>query len=466
MLKRLHIKNFKGWEDTGELNLAPLTLFFGANSSGKSSLGQFLMLLKQTAESNDRKAVLYPGGRNSPVQLGSFYDIVYGHDLKRPISFSYQWTLAKPLEVTDPDSKKKFSGNALSFNGMIQATLGEHQPPFVQELQYALLQDNKMVLDISMTRKAEGKPDYSVQANNYPLKRNKGRPLTQGAPISFYGFPDEVVAYHQNADFVQDLNLTHGQLFGSISYLGPMRTKAERLYTWSGIEPESVGYAGENTVAALLAARDRKINLGQRKKYKQLDEIIAEKMMELGLVEDFQVQAISEQRREYEVKVRTKGSDHFVVIPDVGFGISQVFPVLVQSFFAPPNSIVVMEQPEIHLHPSAQSALADVLVSAVQARENGAPRNVQLLIETHSEHLLRRLQRRIAEEQVPPELVAVYFADITKTPATLQPLELDIYGNIRNWPENFFGDEMADITAQARAGIARRQNKHSAGVQP
>ncbi len=62
------------------------------------------------------------------------------------------------------------------------------------------------------------------------------------------------------ADFVQELNLQHEKLFRSICYLGPLRTKAERLYSWTGIEPESVGYAGENTVAAMLAARSRKIS--------------------------------------------------------------------------------------------------------------------------------------------------------------------------------------------------------------
>ena len=67
MLRELRIKNFKGWQDTGSIHMAPITLFFGTNSSGKSSIGQFLMMLKQTVESPDRKAVFYPGGKNSAV---------------------------------------------------------------------------------------------------------------------------------------------------------------------------------------------------------------------------------------------------------------------------------------------------------------------------------------------------------------------------------------------------------------
>ena len=93
MLRRLRIQNFKGWKDTGTISMAPITLFFGANSSGKSSIGQFLMMLKQTAESPDRKAVLYPGGKTTSVQLGSYTEMVLHRDPKNDISFEYTWDL-------------------------------------------------------------------------------------------------------------------------------------------------------------------------------------------------------------------------------------------------------------------------------------------------------------------------------------------------------------------------------------
>jgi predicted ATPase len=311
-----------------------------------------------------------------------------------------------------------------------------------------------------MQRKSDTKSDYKVEATNYSLKRKQGRVWYPGAPVRFYGFPDEVVAYHQNADFVQSLNLHHEKLFRSIYYLGPLRTKAERLYSWTGIEPESVGYAGENTVAAILAARSRKISLGYKRPAKPFEEIIAIKLKAMGMIEEFRVNPISEQRQEYEVKVRTKGSEHYWVdLPDVGFGVSQVLPVLVQCFYAPAGSIILMEQPEIHLHPSAQSALADVMIDVIKSKENGSDRNIQLIIETHSEHFLRRLQRRIAEDAIKQEKVSAYFANIAKTPAILEPLEIDIFGNIKNWPENFFGDEMGDITKQAKAAIKKRMKK-------
>ena len=164
----------------------------------------------------------------------------------------------------------------------------------------------------------------------------------------------------------------------------------------------------------------------------------------MGLIDDFKVSAISKTRQEYDVELRTKGSKNSVDLPDVGFGVSQVLPVIVQCFYVPHNSIIIMEQPEIHLHPSAQAALADVMIDAINSREDGLDRKIQLIIETHSEHFLRRLQRRIAESGISQEKVSAYCADVSKTPARLESLQIDIFGNIQNWPENFFGDENSE----------------------
>jgi len=459
MLMELRIQNFKGWKDTGTIRMAPISLFFGANSSGKSSIGQFLMMLKQTVESPDRKAVFHPGGKNSAVQLGSYQEMVFHRDPINKITFDYRWSLPEIVKFKDPVTDQTFSGDNLSFHAEVGLGDKDQRTLVLDRLRYELLEEEESRLSVGMERKSDAKSEYKVDVTNYTLKRKQGRVWYPGAPVRFYGFPDEVVAYHQNADFVQALNLRHEKLYRSLCYLGPLRTKAERLYPWTGMEPESVGYAGENTVAAILAARNRKISLGYNRHAKPFEQVIALKLKEMGLIEKFKVNPISEQRQEYEVKVQTKGSKYWVDLPDVGFGISQVLPVLVQCFYAPAGSIILMEQPEIHLHPSAQSALADVMIDVINSRENGSDREIQLIIETHSEHFLRRLQRRIAEDAVPQKKVSAYFANIAKTPATLEPLQIDSFGNIQNWPENFFGDEMGDITEQAKAAMRKRMQK-------
>ena len=145
----------------------------------------------------------------------------------------------------------------------------------------------------------------------------------------------------------------------------------------------------------------------------------------------------------------------------MGFGVSQVMPALVEAFYAPKNSTVWMEQPEIHLHPQVQAHLADAFICAVQAWEGGQPRNVQLIVESHSEHFLNRLQRRVAEGRIAPEDIAIYFAKRSGKTAELEPLEMDLYGNIQNWPDNFFGDEMADAVARTTAAMKTKMEERA-----
>jgi predicted ATPase len=148
-----------------------------------------------------------------------------------------------------------------------------------------------------------------------------------------------------------------------------------------------------------------------------------------------------------------------VNLPDVGFGVSQVLPVVVQCFYASPHTTIILEQPEIHLHPSVQTALADLFIEAAQSREGGADRKIQVIIESHSEHFLRRLQRRLAEGVVTPDDVALYFCESGDQGAALRPLEVNLYGEIKNWPENFFGDEMGELAARMDAAADREAER-------
>ena len=460
MFKQLRIQNFKGWKDTGDIRMAPLTLFFGANSSGKSSIGQFLMMLKQTIESQDRKIVLFSGSSDSAVNVGTYREFINDRDEKNALEFSYTWDITDTMDIPGFIKTKKKHGNHLSFTGKILQNESIHQGPFVSEFEYRMYNKyldtrspSVCMIGLQMTGK---KLEYKTISDSIDLKKQKGRYWDLKYTLRFYGFPDEMVAYHKNADFVKDLNLVHENLFKGMYYLGPLRNKAERLYTWAGIEPDSVGYLGQYTVPAILSARNRKLNLRKRQSLHDFEKLIAIELKKMSLIEDFTVKPITASRQEYEVKVRTNGSKSFVNLPDIGFGVSQVLPVLVQLFYAPANSTILMEQPELHLHPKAQSDLADVVIDAIKAHENGSPRNIQLVLETHSEHFLRRLQRRVAEGVISEDDIAIYFAKITDTDSTLEPLKLDTYGNIENWPENFFGDEMEDISRQTKAALEKR----------
>jgi predicted ATPase len=208
-----------------------------------------------------------------------------------------------------------------------------------------------------------------------------------------------------------------------------------------------MGRRGERVVDAMLAARERKtyISFGRGRKRQTLEQRIAHWLKELGLIHDFSVEAIAENSSIYQVRVQKSPSSAKVLITDVGFGVSQILPVLVLCYYVPEGSIVLLEQPEIHLHPSVQSGLADVFIDAVTNR------NIQIILESHSEHLLRRLQRRIAEKSLEPKDTALYFCEIDKRGSSVTTLDVDLFGTIRNWPEDFFGDEFGEIAAISRA---------------
>ena len=216
---------------------------------------------------------------------------------------------------------------------------------------------------------------------------------------------------------------------------------------------------GEYAVAAILAAQGegRRLNRQVGHHTKGFAEFIAAWLKDIGVIHDFSVRAVAEGRKEYEVLLKTHAKAPEVKITDVGFGISQVLPALVQAFYCPPNSTVWMEQPEIHLHPQVQAELADVFISATQAREGGKPRNVQLIVESHSEHFLNRLQLRVAEGMIKPDEVAVYFCRRSGSATELESLKLNMFGEIENWPEHFFGDEMADIAGRTIAAMKRKK---------
>ena len=456
MITSLHIRNFKGWKDTGDIKLAPLTVIFGANSAGKSSLGHLLLTLKQTAQSNDNKRPLYLGDDKSMIDLGTYKECLHNHDLSQPLSFNLEWDLPTNLAIQNVIDKQVYTGDSLSL--AVEFVADKYEQPKVNTLEYALKKNHDSTLTVKFSYSETGKPE--MDSSPLKLVRNQGRGWPLEDPLKFYRISDQSRARFQNADFLVDLALETEKVFSSIQYLGPLREYPKRTYLWSGDTPENVGQKGELTIPALLAAvsKERKLNRSENKKLYPFDKFIADWLKDLGIIYDFSVKPVAEGRKEYEVLLKTHAKSSEVKITDVGFGISQVLPALVQAFYCEPHSTVWMEQPEIHLHPQVQAELADVFISAIKSRENGKERNVQLIIESHSEHFLNRLQRRVAEGIVSPEDVAVYFCKKAGDKTELEPLRLNVFGEIENWPVNFFGDEMDDISARAFAAISRKKD--------
>ena len=448
MLNHLQFSNFKAWREA-DLKFGKVTGFFGTNSAGKSSLLQFLLLLKQTRNATDRGLVLDFGGPTEMVNLGTFEDVVHGHDEEKRIRWLLDWTLTEELEIPDPmhDGWSLYEGNRLK----TECEVGVRQRRLMPYLLAYRFADTRFSLQprTGSSTHFELTTDGEVQ-----FVRNRGRPRQEGLPhpVKTHLFPSEARISFQNTDFLAEFELEYEKLMDSIYYLGPLREHPQREYHWAGSSPIDVGQRGERTVDAILAAtRDEKRrSLGYRKRSKSFQEMIAYWLSELGLIHDFSIDEIADGTNLYRALVKIGPASVPVALTDVGFGVSQILPVLVLLYYVPDGATVVMEQPEIHLHPAVQSGLADVMLNV------SATRDVQIIVESHSEHLLRRLQRRVAEETTPSEDVKLYFVSTSRGRAQAVDLVLNEWGEIENWPDEFFGDEMGEIAAITEASLARK----------
>ena len=458
MLERLRFENFKAWREA-DVKLGKVTGFFGTNSAGKSSILQLLLLLKQTRNATDRSLALDFGGPDALVELGTFADVVHLHDESRRLGWTLEWSLARATKTPKsmwPSEQPPAIGDSLEMRcevGMGKSGLG------AQELAYRFAGvDFRLQPKVGSRTQFELVTDWGFEESaswKFEFKRNRGRAWPLSQPVKSYRFPPEISSYYQNADFLSDFELAYENLMDSIYYLGPLREYPRRQYHWGGSSPEDVGERGERAVDAILAAtlRGETRSLGYRRRSKPFQAMIAHWLCELGLIDSFEIEEVAPGTKLYRAMVETTSSSVPTTLTDVGFGVSQVLPALVLLYYVPKESTVLMEQPEIHLHPAVQSGFADLMLNVAKAR------NVQIIVESHSEHLLRRLQRRVAEGEASVDDVKLYFVSASRDAASIDDLVLNKWGEIENWPDNFFGDEMGEIAAIARASLKRKMEQ-------
>jgi predicted ATPase len=407
MITNIKFDNFKSWHNTGDITFSNLTGFFGTNSSGKTSILQLLLLLKQTTESSDRSQVLDFGNEKSYLELGTFKDIIFKHITDGALGCDIGWELSEPFKIDDPARKGEilFEGSDIRFNAKIKQAA--HGRVYVEILSYEFAD-----YLFQMKKKKKDEYQYSLFAEpvndgeqRFQFTRSVGRPWYLPAPVKCYGFPDQVKAYYQNAGFLSDFQLKFEELFSNVYYLGPLRDYPKRRYVWAGAQPADMGRRGEQFIDAILGARQRgqKISRGKGKKRLTVEEYVAYWLRELDLIDSFRVEQIVEGGNLYQVKLKLSRHSPEVLITDVGFGVSQILPVITLCYYVPNGSTLIIEQPEIHLHPKVQAGLADVLIDAIDKK------NIQVILESHSEHLLRRLQGRIAEKKIESGKAALYF---------------------------------------------------------
>lgn len=145
-------------------------------------------------------------------------------------------------------------------------------------------------------------------------------------------------------------------------------------------------------------------------------------------------------------KINIRQNEIDLDITDVGFGISQVLPVIVQGLLSADGTTTLIEQPEIHLHPKMQAELADLFIDIIYANNKESTPTKTLIIETHSEYLLKRLRRRISEGSLKAEDIGIYFFNQNNKPSdgtNIESVEISPTGAF-NWPNDFYADDLND----------------------
>ena len=434
MLTHIRVKNFKSWADSGEVKLAPLTGFFGTNSSGKSSLLQMLLLLKQTIGS---EAFLFFGDESSLVNLGRFRDVIHGHDTDALLELEYgcepQEALAIEALGQRPDgATEEFPGPIRHFTFNISGRGGANHFG-VEHFRYGL--DSREVPEIQWRDNILSRKDWFGEEQRWNVER-----MSRSQSYLF------------NHGVLRPFTSAFEHQFSHLYYLGPTRVTPQRCYHWEGEQPEDIGPWGDETIDALLSARVDRLTTPSRNGDVPIEERISGWLREMDLAHAFSLKRTGPRPgKNYELRIQQSPASPAVTLVDMGYGLSQFLPVLVFCYYAPEGSTLILEQPGMHLHPKVQSQLADLLIEVVTER------NLQVLVESHSEHLLTRLQLRIAEEKIGANKAALYFCENKDGVSEMKSLELDEFGNIKNWPPDFFGTVRGDLVKMTKAQMKRQK---------
>ncbi|MDE0428014.1 DUF3696 domain-containing protein [Candidatus Poribacteria bacterium] len=529
MLHAIELENFKAFGKRARIPFAPITLIFGENSAGKSTILQALNLLKQTLESRETGALLLPRDENGIVDLGSFQEMLFDHDLKRTLSIRVESTMFE----TDLSLLSSYGGNTISielrfrrpsleeevlldqigiYDGKSAKCIAKFQPlnmiespekfsmgmrffrdplgPLPSKLtamkcvwltaepeywkpEFEWDKDNReeiygrlkeRLADIQHAtdeHKESGKKlredreflnDYiEFFSSDFDLKTyiSKMRREKMNQVIGAYGFfPARILgdtrvtvsrslSHRRSDNTVFDVAglaiAAGGALEQTLDYLfpmGPSRIPPERWYIFTGTTPQDVGYQGDLLPDLLL----------------RRPELVEEangwlKRLDMGY--ELEVKPVGGNSGDlFEVRlIDTRRNDRVsVALPDVGFGISQLLPFIVQSLVSE-GWIISIEQPEVHVHPKLQADLGELLAASIKKDHPN-----QFIVETHSEHLILRLQRLIRNKLLEPEDVSVIYVSRRPEGAKAERLHLDEDGDfIDDWPNGFFSERLREL---------------------
>lgn len=464
------LRNFKSFYYLEDIDIRPLTVLVGTNSSGKSSLLQSLLLLKQTSRDERFSGMLKFDGEWT--QLGSFANVISNFDLERTLE--YRFTVE--FEVSGEDITQLFPDDQFTEDATSQpaSVISEIRICFAvhPDTKYVTLEEMTIATRIPALMTAEQTIVLTIGRNstaqNLPLPSLTGwQPPEFSVAIDKF-WPTNVSYRIEQSDVAEQqhklrlsydskppalfvsLGILRETLEDLLEYIGPIRSDPRPFYPVE--ETHDIGSRGEATIPYLLHHQsdvvDYAPSLSDDVREVTLLEAINYWLQRMDITTRLTIEPIESVA--YIATIHSpSASAKSVNLAQVGFGVSQLLPVLVMGLKNPSNGWLLLEQPEIHLHPRLQGELAEFLLCAARTGKT-------IIVETHSDHLINRLRRCIAEDETGAlsELVSILFVHpgTPDNPSSyVEPLEIDESGAIVNWPPDFLSDSANEALAIMRA---------------
>ncbi|SCF44517.1 AAA family ATPase [Micromonospora mirobrigensis] len=410
-LRKIVLENYRCFRDRQEIELAPVTVVLGKNNSGKSVLTRAPLVIA-TGFGTSSTAPLELD-RLHPLPVDGFPDLIFEQ------STHGRFTLGVEVDGRD----------AFAMEAGIRY-VDEDRAAYVSHLRLASEGESveyRLQPTIEVT---EAGPIYDI--------RRGAEQSTE--PVVFRGL---LPAFFDARRATPGRYLWRPSL-GPIRFLSAYRDRPERQHRLPFGTPREVGEQGQGVYGIL--ADDEARRSGEL--IQRVNELLS------GIVPDWRIEEIQAGPLWSTVLTR-RGSSVRVNLADAGTGLAQVLPILVQCVLDELRGddlkpLQIIEEPEMHLHPAAHAALADLYLDTVRAT------GTHFLIESHSETLLLRLRRRIAEGTCEPGAVAVYVVDQQDGVSTAQRVAIDELGNLgAGWPDGYFSQDYQEARALATAQLSR-----------
>jgi energy-coupling factor transporter ATP-binding protein EcfA2 len=448
MFKSMRLKNFKAYKDSGEIPLAPLTIIVGTNNSGKSTLFHALLALAQTARDSDPGTSTPRLVTKGPlVDLNGYHDIIHGKSHAK--SSTFEISIGHDLNITHGITR--LSDTLASTSGQPQSEMKQirFRVPGNADISFSLNEElNEIGVHRSAIRDDEnayicvqrGRGCWSLITPPAEVPKNADvdfrsvfpfvRPRQNGrsSPELLEAF----VVSSSCANFWKDL------IAKKISHIGPLRLRVP-WYSATGSRTNSgFGLGGENLVAD-LASKEK-----DRYSAKTRLELVNDWLTAAGILKEIHPEVDKDASIQILVGDEWKGPAK-INIAAMGEGVSQILPILAYSLFGMNDDCLLVEQPEIHLHPALQSELGELFIAIAQTGHR------QILVETHSEHLVLRVRRRVAEGKLKLQDVAILFVEKHGSDSTVRKLDMTERGHFSDWPKGFFDEAYQESMALAKA---------------